>query len=205
MKRALLCAALSLCARAQTLVPSAPASVVAGKSATITLNFTAPTTTPPIAALQWALAPPAGPTITGWTTGAASTAAGKQVSCDSTSPFICVAVGLNQNVFASGTIATAQVTFPQTLRGNVTFALTGLFASDAAGNAQPLTGGSTVIQVTSPFDVNQDGTVNALDFGLVINQMLGAAPCGTADFNGDGKCDVRDAVLFVIDFLSSTP
>ena len=41
-------------------------------------------------------------------------------------------------------------------------------------------------------DLNGDGSINVLDVIIAINQTLGNSPCGTADLQQNGKCDVVD-------------
>jgi hypothetical protein len=44
----------------------------------------------------------------------------------------------------------------------------------------------------SPCDISLDGSVNALDLQLLINQILGIDTPDTGDINGDGNVDVLD-------------
>jgi len=53
-------------------------------------------------------------------------------------------------------------------------------------------GGSGVVTRASGCDLNGDGVVNVLDVQLSIAQVLGTAPCGSADLIGIGTCTVTD-------------
>jgi len=55
---------------------------------------------------------------------------------------------------------------------------------------------------TDNFDINRDGTVNAVDLQMVLNAALGAAVGDTTDFNGDGRTDAVDVQLMVNALLS---
>ena len=211
MKRLLiaLIVASSLCA-AQSVIPTVPASVVAGKSFPLTINFTsgAPTT-----AVQFTLTLPAGVTVTGWTVGAAGTAAGKQVYCGpvtSTQTQLCLVVGLNSTAIASGVLATAVVSVPfVTVPGVQTLPLSAVLGASAAGTTVATTGGSASITILKPnYDLNGNGLGTAAlqlaDLMTAVNQVDGTAPCGSANFLSDG-CTVADLTLLVADLLSATP
>ncbi len=188
---------------AQSLSITAPAKVKAGTIAGFSVDLTPGT---PVAGLQWTFNYPAGVPGVSWNTGAASTAAGKSVSCAPPSASqICLSIGFNTTNFGAGQIATASIPIPLAIRGPITFSLTNVIGSDASGNAVAVTGGTATVTVTSPFDINGDGKVDSMDLGIVISQILGVTPCTTADFNGDGVCNVQDALLLVVDAGSPTP
>jgi hypothetical protein len=44
----------------------------------------------------------------------------------------------------------------------------------------------------SACDLNGDGLVNVLDVALGLNQIIGSVPCGTADLDRNGRCDILD-------------
>ena len=50
---------------------------------------------------------------------------------------------------------------------------------------------------TPTCDLNGDGTVNAVDVQLAVNQALGVVACTTADVDQDGKCTVVDVQRIV--------
>jgi hypothetical protein len=41
-------------------------------------------------------------------------------------------------------------------------------------------------------DLNGDGSINAVDVQLAIDQALGKSPCTTADLQKNGRCSVID-------------
>jgi len=198
---AFLLAALTVAA--QSLVPSAAQNTVtAGKPLTITAAYTSGGTFG-AAALEWSLGAGTG-VIGAWTAGASATAAGKSVTC-STAGTVCVLAGLNTNILATGPVASTTVTFPAATRGSQAIAISGASGADAVPNGFTVSGNTINVTVTSPFDLDGSGKVDAADLILVIQQILGITPCTTADFDGDGKCDVVDLMRFVADALSATP
>jgi hypothetical protein len=48
-------------------------------------------------------------------------------------------------------------------------------------------------------DLNKDGTVNAVDVQLAINQVIGVTVCTNADLMGNGTCTVVDVQRIVND------
>jgi len=193
--------AFSVALAAQTLTPTvSPTSVVAGKPSTLTLTY-APGATP-AAAVQWSFVAPTGGAIGTWTAGAASTAAGKTVTCGS---IVCVDYGLNQNVLGAGALASVTVTPPSTARGPLTLTIAAPLSADAQGNALSTTAVTVTLIALSPFDLNGDGKVDAADLIIAVNQVIGLQPCTTADFNGDGVCNVQDLVLLIADSFSANP
>jgi len=50
---------------------------------------------------------------------------------------------------------------------------------------------------SSACDLNSDGSVNAVDVQLVIDQVLGTLACTNGDLDGDGRCDVADVQRIV--------
>lgn len=211
MKTFLLLLVASALSLAQSITPSvSPATVVAGKTSTLTLTF-APGSTA-ASAIQWSVTPPTGVTVSAWTIGAAGTSASKSLTCAGTSTQICVLAGLNTTAIGSGVVATATVTLASSDRGSEVESLAGVLGASATAASIAVTGGSATLTATSPFDLNQDGVVNALDLALAIQQVDGTAVCNapgnnpiTADFNGDGVCNVLDLILLVLDSQSATP
>lgn len=76
--------------------------------------------------------------------------------------------------------------------GEVNFgSLRQIFAKQWNGSSWSLlTGTSTGPPVSC--DVNNDGSINAVDVQLAVNQALGISPCGTADLQQNGQCNVID-------------
>lgn len=183
-------------AQSITPAPGAP-SVTAGGSTTVSLAFVAGTTA--VAATQWSMTPGTGVTISNWTAGAAATAAGKALTCFGTATITCIVAGLNTTAIASGTIASYTVTLAATLRGAQPLSLTATLSSDPTGAAVATSGGTGGLTAMSPFDLNLDGLVNGTDLNLAIKQADGSSDCALADFNGDGKCNVLDLILLVVD------
>jgi hypothetical protein len=137
-----------------------------------------------------------------WTMSAAATAAGKQLSCNSTGT-ACLLFGLNITTLTNGVVATGVYT--STTKGQNTVAITGALGADAAGVSLTMSGSGAGVFESSPFDLNGDGLVNITDLLLAVGQALGITSCGTADFNGDGKCNIIDLGLLAIDSLSANP
>jgi hypothetical protein len=107
-----------------------------------------------------------------------------------------------QNYFgpplASGVLSGSTVTIPMNLTavaqavGNVptrpphTAPQFGVFIVTKPGGA------ASAPQVLSRCDLNTDGTTADPDVQLAKNQVFGVNPCGTADLDGNGKCDIVD-------------
>lgn len=193
---------LAVSAVAQTLTPTAaPTTVSVGKSVNIALTWAAGSTS--AAALQWASTLPASSTIV-WTIGAAATAAGKTLAC-SADGTTCVVYGLNTTAISNGIVATGALSLAPAIKGASTFTISFGLGADAAGIAIAVTGGAAGFFVASPFDLNGDGLVNGADLSLAVQQVTGTSPCTTADFNADGKCNVIDLLLLVLDSMSPNP
>ncbi len=190
--------ALSLCARAQSIIPTvSPSTVVAGKTTTVTLTYTAGST--PAAGLQWTDTLPPSSTVV-WTISAAATANGKQLDCNATGT-TCLLFGLNQTAISAGVIATGVLTIPN--KGSQTFTVTSALGADPNGISIAVGAGAIGILGTSIYDLNGDGLVNISDLVIAAQQSVGT--CTTADFNGDGKCNIIDLLLLVVDSLSGNP
>lgn len=204
MKRLILFLLASLALTAQTLVPTAPSTIQAGKAFDLSVDLTAPAT--PVTGVQYNLGFSPATAITSplvWTASPATTAAGKSLVCGGpASTQTCIVFGFNITPLASGSVAKAHITVPADVRGPVVFTTSGTLASDKDGNNVAVTGGTVTVLVTSPFDLNGDGSVNSSDLSSVLSQVVGLTPCTTADFNGDGKCTVHDAALLVKDGLN---
>ncbi len=88
--------------------------------------------------------------------GSSSTAAGKSVNCSSTSTStICVAYGMNENIIASGTVASATITIASgALDTSAPIQISGVMATDLTGSTSIATSGTggiiTIPQPTQP-------------------------------------------------------
>lgn len=190
------------------LLPAAQTISLAQSALTVrpgqqfTLRMQLVDTTPLSAGFSWILAMPTGFTYIA-APGAAAVAAGKTVN---TNPAVGSAIlfGLNQNVIQPGDVCVYTITVPATQAfGPVSFALTAVVAGSASGSGLAISAGPPVTITVAPsrFDLNSDGAIDAQDLLLVANQATGVAPCTTADFNADGKCDLIDGLLLALGSL----
>ncbi len=180
---------------------SLSSSQVPGTRNSITLRVTYSTAAPDVAGLQWSMALPVGVTVTA-ATGAADTTAAKTLLCR-TDGTMCIVYGVNQTMIGSGDVAVYTVTFPaNTPPGNYTFTMSGVLGVTSAGSpfsvvaAAPLT-----VAILSNYDLNGDGLVNSADVALAVNQALGKTACGTADFDGNGACNLFDVEAIILKAL----
>ena len=152
------------------------------------------------AGTQWTTSIPTGFSWT-VTAGAASTAAGKQVTCGVTGALMtCVAVGQTLTVFADGVVAQMVATVPKSQAiGNLLINLSLPYGASATGSlvATTITPTLTLPIVASPCDLNSDGITDVKDFALMLNQVVGVTAC-TQDLDGDGKCTVNDILRIVV-------
>jgi hypothetical protein len=201
MKHLLLALTLSLApAMAQvTLTATAsPATVRPGQSTTVTLTLAG---TPAVAGIQWSLGLPLGWTGTQIITPAVSTIP-KTLTCGTGTPPICLIWGLNVLPIPVGSILTLPLTIPTTAApGPATIALTGLFSGSPAGVTVPITGVNAVITVLSPFDINGDGQVTAVDVNLIVAQV--ASGTCTSDVVGNGQCNILQVLAEVIGWAAA--
>lgn len=179
--------------KAQTLTPAGPASIRAGASAPVRVMYTEAATPLPIAALQWEITASAG-TLSAPITGPQIEAAGKKLDCN---PPKCVVTGLNFLPIASGEVASFTLTVPAAQpAGPLTISLTSPISASPAAVNVPVAAGppiSIAVVIFDPGDLNTDGKVDAVDLQIAVDQILGRAPCGSADLDKNGKCEVRDA------------
>lgn len=178
-----------------TITLTGPASARPGT--TVTIETTLSTTAQP-SGLQWSLALPSTWTPTP-AAGPAATAAQKDLYC-SVDPvdLLCLLVGLNANPIGSGVVARYTVTLPPaTPRGPTPIPLAGLLAADSLGTPIPVTPGPPYsLLILARHDLNGDGVTNQQDLLLMLDQILRRSPC-TDDQNGDGRCDLIDALLVI--------
>ena len=187
MKHLLLALLLSLpLPGAVNFVVTGPATTPTGQ--TVTASFAV--SGDPTPSLQFRV--PLGSTVSA---GAGALAAGKTLSCaDTPTDRLCLIVGEN-NTAITGEVAV--VVFPaQSTPGSTTLAPTGLIVSNDA----PATIAAIVdltalnIDVLSPCDLTQDGSIDILDVDAIVQQALGNAACSN-DINSDGLCDIIDAQI----------
>ena len=200
MRALLAVIALSLCAHAQTIIPTdAPNTITAGATTTVTLTYTQLPATP-AAGLEWIVTIPTGATIA-WAPGPALAAVNKTMTC-STNGLTCLAYDLTTNPIGNGVIATGTLTVPA--KGAQTFAVATPLGSTGAGISIPMMGGAVGILATSPYDLNSDGLVNVADLLIAAQQAAGVLPCTTANFD-NGHCDIVAVLKLVADSLSANP
>lgn len=179
-------------AQAQTNI-TGPQSVRPGGTVNLQVVLA---TTAQVAGVQWTAGIPPAWGVTAIIGGAAA-AAEKELHCAADS-LLCLVVGLNANVIQPGVLATYSITVPTTApRGSVNIPLTGLVAADPLGTpVEVTTGAGHTLLILAIHDLNGDGVTNMDDVRLMVDQILGRSPC-TADQNGDGRCDLIDALLVV--------
>jgi hypothetical protein len=68
--------------------------------------------------------------------------------------------------------------------------LVGWSLNNSSGYPEMWLGTLSSTSTANRCDINGDGTIDAIDVQMTINQTLGA--CGNADLNGDGPCNVID-------------
>jgi hypothetical protein len=181
-----------------------PASISPGGTAVLSLTFTDSSPSSNMAGAQWTLTPPSGATISAPTSGPATTAASKVITCGAGAfAPLCVDVGdgttLNANVIGSGVLATFPVSVAAaTTPGGMPFALAGLLGATSGGSALSLTTTGVTLTILSKYDLNGDGLVNAGDVSIMVQDYLTQSCTGTAAGVGDGKCDIEDVMLEIL-------
>jgi len=126
-----------------------------------------------------------------------STTLGKALHCENNS---CVVVGLNRNVIPNGNVLTVDLlVLPNAEFGQGVMQLQSVLAAAPDGTAAALTAGPpvTFTILGAPEDLNQDGKIDLIDVQISVDQGLGRAPCGSADLDKSGQCDIRDIQLLV--------
>lgn len=198
MTQALFFAGLALAAMSQaqtTVAASGPVTARPGQTVNMVFMLTTPT---PVAGLQWKIEVPS--EIGGPGSAAVGTVAqaAEKTLHRSTDGLICLVVGMNDKVFSSGEIARYTVVIPATAqKGVYQVPVSDPLAADAAGVPVPVVVGSTYeIRILARADIDGDGVVTMEDFRLMLDQVLGRAPC-TNDQTGDGKCDLLDVLAVV--------
>ncbi len=121
------------------------------------------------------------------TAGPSSTAAGKNVSCSSTSTStICIAYGMNENIIASGTVASATITIASgSLDSSAPIQISGVAATDLTGSTSiPASGTGGTITIPQPTQPTLSGlscapaTVNAGSVSACTVTLSSAALAG---------------------------
>lgn len=198
---ALIALGTALCQSPVSLSVSGPSTGTApGKTATVSINLSS-TTAP--AGTQWTLTySPTDISSVTWATGAAGTAASKTVQCNTTSAgaHVCLVSGLNVATIGSGAVAVATVTVNPTSKALSTpLSLLATYSADPTGS-NLVTSASAPFNfiIQSPCDVNGDGSLTSADTGAAIQQALGLAACGSADVDGNGRCDIVDVIRVLI-------
>jgi hypothetical protein len=206
MKSLLALASFAACCFAQSLTLSlSPSSVQAGQPATLAIAYQDSSPSANVAGIQWQLTLPAGVTAGAPVGGAALTAASKAINCGTS---ICIAIGdgtaLNDSVIASGAIASIPLTVsPSAASGNITAAVLGVTATNPSSVA--LTVNTITLTVLSPYDLNGDGSVNAADVGIMLNELLTGTCTGQSLKVGDGKCGLIDLETEILAALGLAP
>ena len=210
--------AAALCAQSLTLSFNPPA-VSPGGTTTLTIAYTDPSPSANLTALQFQLVLPAG--ITPPTTGPSASRPNANYIADFNPANLYTEIGGWGTTFSpwtvvaipSGTIATWVMTVSPTaalganvLSLNPPTATTGapLLGISTGGSAVALTATAATLNVTSIYDLNGDGAINAADVQLARNIAQGLVPNGCVppfSLVGDNKCNVRDVILVLLAVL----
>lgn len=192
------------CLQAQVVMTiSGPPTARPGTTISLTLSGVVSATAP--TGVQWAFAPAAGYSATA-TIAPGAAAAGKTLSCSANS-VICIEIGMTSVMpIPTGPLATYALAVPDNAQpGQVSFALAGLSAADATGSTIPATPGNTyALTILGRSDINGDGKTDGADVQAMIGQVLASQVLPSLcvnDQNGDGKCNVSDAVLVLLKAL----
>jgi len=115
-------------------------------------------------------------------------------------PVVGVSVGVGFGLNRGGGTLSGTTTASTDSNGvagfdSLTLSKLGAYTLVASAARYPLVSTAT-FNVVSPCDINNDGTVNVLDFQLITNQVLGLLPA-TSDINRDGSVTAADATLVV--------
>ena len=188
--KTLLLLILTISLKAQTLTATLSSPFAyQGSSINLTLSFADATPTAGIAGFQWTLSMPPGFTLGTPVLGAASTAAGKTVSCNAG---ICVTAGTNENTFGSGLIVTYPISITTAaVTGPWAVGLSGLLATTAAGTGAPISftaGGQ------------------AVNLAVSVNPLTGVSTWFTYG-SGNNTCTVKKVpqIPMKISYVCSNP
>jgi hypothetical protein len=162
-----------------------------------------------MAGVEWTLSLPAPITAGAPALGAAAIAAGKAVTCGTSTQALtttCILIGdgstLNNTPIGSGVIATIPITVPaSTAPGVYGASLTSLLGASTAVPTTSITipkASGNITVVASIYDLNGDGVVNAADVQLMLSQNLAGTCVAPASGVGDGKCGLVDVQLEIL-------
>lgn len=208
MKQAIfLLLAASAVAQTATMTLSGPSTAKAGQTISLSLSASGTTNTG-AAGFQWAIALPANYTAT-VSAGAAATTAVKTPSCTTDGSF-CILVGQNATIIPNGVIASISLKVPASAPASPqAFPLSSLVGVDAGGiNVATTSGAAYSLTITDKRDLNGNGTVDATDVQLMVNEVIAARTSPGAcvdDLNGDGRCDLLDVFQVLLKSLGLIP
>lgn len=180
-----------------TFTLTGPPNLRGGVQSFVSVNLSL-SGTATVAAYQFDLNWPAGWTITKGEAGAATTAAGKTLTCR-TDYSRCIAWGINASTVAAGTLATFTVTAPLNQPAGTGPSLQP-FAIIAA-NPDGVEVASTMGPAWTPNffarqDANGDGAINVLDIQYLLPYVLGSNPSSCpVEQDADGVCTVLDVQI----------
>jgi len=162
----------------------------------VTLTLLSPVTD--VTGLQWSIDLSAVLDSIVMTDGAAAVAATKVVECNFTiTPAVCLAVGLNENVWPPGVVAVYEgIVKAGLLPGDYAIDLSNLLAASITAQKLTLVGLSGIFTIeASPCDLTLDGIIDSNDWQETKQQAKKRNPCTNGDVNEDGDCNVQDVAI----------
>ena len=191
-----------ICSAQNTLTLVGPPTIRRGTSAEISINLTS--VSAQISGLQWTVAPPAGVTVSSSIIDPVIGVTINKVLACSVNNLLCLIYGINTNVIPSGPVAKITVNVAQSAGlGSKTIDLTGLLGVNSSGGTiSVLTGPVYSVNILPSLeDINGDGSINATDVSLMVDQARGLAACSN-DQNSDGVCNLFDVMYIILKVLN---
>lgn len=209
---------MALPIEAQQLTAIVPVPTVPpGSSGTVQVTLSTPATATAPVALQFTIGSTGetGPMTA--TIGAAGTAAGKVLTCNSgalpsgvSMPMTCILYGADGASFSTpiGNGDVVDVTVPVLSTAKSTteaITLSGTLGASSAGASIIITAFSSSFSVFSSCDLDHNGITDMADLALVLAQANKTATCvPSGDLNKDAACNVLDVYREVLSILPAS-